>query len=69
MVPNFVDNGADVRVLVQQDLADQALVGQQLLPQVEVRYVADALEGAGHLAPLRQQLLQPPRRRRSGCVC
>ena len=54
----LVDNCPQGAVLVQQDLPNDVLVGQQLIAQVDMRDVAHALIGGGHLAPLRQQPLR-----------
>ena len=45
----FVHHLCDVLVLVQQNLSDYVLPRQHVLPQVNVRDVSDALEGARYL--------------------
>ena len=46
---HYCPNGA---VLIQQHLPNDMLVGQKLIPKVEVCYVAHALKRCGNLTPL-----------------
>lgn len=48
-VARLVDDGPEVRVLVQDDLGDDLLVRQVLLAEVEVGDVAGRVEAAGDL--------------------
>ena len=56
--PHLIDDGSDGGILVQQHLGDQLLVGQQLIPQVQVRNVPHAFKRAGQLSQSWQRLLQ-----------
>mmetsp|Transcript_35001 Transcript_35001/g.58847 ORF Transcript_35001/g.58847 Transcript_35001/m.58847 type:complete len:231 (+) Transcript_35001:623-1315(+) len=56
---HLIDDGADARpIFVQKHFSDDRFVRQQLVAQVEMRHVADGLEGAGHLHSRREDLLQ-----------
>ena len=63
---DLVDDGLEVRVLVQQHLPDEVLVGQLLLAQVEVRDVPHTLEGARRLDVGGKQLLRLARVQNKG---
>ena len=55
---HLVDDGPDGGVFVQQHLGNQLLVGQQLVPQVQVCDVPNALKGAWQLGQSWQRPLQ-----------
>lgn len=54
----LVDNSPDGWVLVQENLAYDAFKWQQIIAQVDMGYMAHALEGGRYLTPLWKQPLQ-----------